>query len=118
MTHVLVLEDDLSMRGLLKTLLTIEKFQVSAIETLDETLVLQQIETLKPDIIFMDVNLKELSGLAILEKIRRNPVMDSTRIVMTSGEDVRHECMQAGATDFFLKPYMPSDLIMKLRTLV
>jgi DNA-binding response OmpR family regulator len=118
MTHILVLEDDLSMRGLLKTLLTIEKFQVSAIEIMDETVILQQIETLKPDIIFMDVNLKELSGLSILEKIRRNPVMDLTRIVMTSGEDVRHECMQAGATDFFLKPYMPSDLITKLRTLV
>jgi DNA-binding response OmpR family regulator len=66
------------MRGLLKTLLTIEKFQVSAIETLDETIVLQQIETLKPDIIFMDVNLKDLSVLSILKKIRQNSLMDST----------------------------------------
>lgn len=117
MTHILVLEDDLSMRSLLKTLLEIEKFQVSTIETQNETEIVTQVSRLHPDIIFMDVNLKEISGIDILKRIRADSSISNIQIVMTSGEDLKRPCLAAGADDFFLKPYMPSDLISRLRAL-
>lgn len=116
MTHVLILEDDLSMRVLLKTLLEIENFKVSIIETDSAKAINENISRLKPDIIFMDVNMSGLSGLSILKTIKTDPSQESIKVIMTSGEDLQNACNTAGADGFFLKPYKPSDLIQKLRT--
>lgn len=117
MTHILILEDDLSMRVLLKTLLEIENFKVSVIETDSAAAITESITRLKPDIIFMDENMSGLSGLSILKTIKSDPKKESIKVVMTSGEDLQNACTSAGADGFFLKPYRPSDLIQKLRTL-
>jgi FixJ family two-component response regulator len=34
---------------------------------------------------------------------------------MTSGSNVKEECIRRGANDFLLKPYMPDDLIGVLK---
>jgi len=34
---------------------------------------------------------------------------------MTSGMDVKERCLEAGADAFLLKPYMPDELMAKLR---
>jgi DNA-binding response OmpR family regulator len=117
MSHVLILEDDTGMRSLLKTLLEIEGFEVSTIDVVSEPIILDGIRNIKPDLLFMDVNMKGVSGISVLKKVRQESQFGAMKIVMTSGEDLRKQCMDAGATDFFLKPYMPSDLIKKMRSL-
>lgn len=116
MTKVLIIEDDLSMRSLLKTLLEIENFQVSILDIHNGGNLIAQIISADPDVILMDVNLKSADGLTILREMRRNPSQKNNyRVIMTSGEDRKQECLLAGADDFLLKPYMPADLIQKLK---
>lgn len=117
MTQILIVEDDKSMRNLLKTLLEMEQFQVSVVDPQESSLIISSIRENQPDIVFMDVNLKGISGLSILESIRVEPGIKSTKVIMTSGEDLRDPCLSAGANDFLLKPYMPAELITKLRNL-
>ncbi|MEN4013223.1 MAG: response regulator [Chloroflexota bacterium] len=117
MTHILIIEDDPSMRMLLKTLLEIERFQVSVIEISSINDILSKVNEALPDIILMDINLKTADGIAALREIRSMCAGGSAaRIIMTSGEDRKQECLLAGANDFLLKPYMPADLIGKLKT--
>jgi len=112
-TKVLLAEDDMTMVSLLTTLLKMEGFNVVALHADDDVPAAVRRET--PDILLMDVHLLHQSGLEILEKIRTSEDTSQTRVVMSSGANVREECITRGANGFLLKPYMPDELITILK---
>jgi CheY-like chemotaxis protein len=63
----------------------------------------------------LDVHLLHQSGLDILETIRKSEDTARARVVMSSGSNVKEECMSRGANGFLLKPYMPDELITILK---
>lgn len=65
----------------------------------------------RPDTLLMDVHLGRKSGMEIVEKIRKNPEQLQINIVMTSGMNMKDECLRRGANHFLLKPFMPDDLL-------
>jgi len=113
MAKILLAEDDPTMISLLKTLLKMEGFDVLALEVNSDVPAAVQRE--KPETLFMDVHLGEQSGMAILEAIRKNKDLSDVRIVMTSGLNVKDECLRRGANAFLMKPFMPDDLLNLLR---
>jgi CheY-like chemotaxis protein len=113
MAKILLAEDDATMVSLLKTLLAMEGFQVLALDA--DADVPSAVEREKPDALFMDVHLGKQSGMTILDAIRQNQDIANTRVVMTSGLNVKEECIRRGANAFLLKPFMPDDLLNALR---
>jgi len=114
--RILLIEDDVTMRSLLKTLLQLEKHEVSIINEFDEITIMSELTNLKPDIIIMDYKLRSLNGIELLNKIRLSETNRSIKILMTSGYDIRDECKQNQADGFLLKPYMPGDLLEWIAT--
>ena len=110
---VLLAEDDVTMVSLLTTLLKMEGFHVVALRADDD--VPAAVRSENPDILLMDVHLLHQSGLDILEIIRKSEDTSHTRVVMSSGANVREECINRGANGFLLKPYMPDELITILK---
>jgi len=106
---VLLAEDDVTMVSLLKTLLKMEGYQVVALEA--DADVPAAVKREKPDLLLLDVYLSHQSGLEILDKLRHSKETSSVCVVMTSGLNIKDECLRRGANDFLLKPYMPDDLI-------
>ena len=102
------------MVSLLQTLLSMEGFETVAVDS--ESDVPGAVLREKPDVLFMDVHLGLQSGMDIVESIRKDPQIASVRVVMTSGLNVREECLRRGADDFLPKPFMPADLIGILRS--
>ncbi len=113
MVKVILAEDDPTMVSLLKTLLKMEGFDVVAMDESSD--VAAEVEKQKPHALFMDVHLGGQSGMMILEKIRKNKKNSGVRIIMTSGMNMKDECISRGADVFLLKPFMPDDLIKALR---
>ncbi len=113
MAKVLLAEDDRTMVSLLKTLLAMEGFEVVALAV--HTNVPLAVQREKPDILIMDVHLGQQSGMEIVETIRKDPAFSHVQVVMTSGLDVREECLRRGASHFLLKPFMPDDLLAVLK---
>jgi len=113
MAKILVAEDDPTMIGLLKTLLKMEGFEVITLGV--EADVLSAVQQEKPDALLMDVHLGGQSGMNILQSIRADQDLANVRIVMTSGMNVKDECLRHGASAFLLKPFMPDDLISALK---
>ena len=113
MAKVLLAEDDPTMMSLLQTLLKMEGYEVKAL-SLDSD-VPAAVENERPDVLLMDVHLGKQSGMEILEKIRRDRDLSNVRIVMTSGLNMRDECLHYGANAFLLKPFMPDDLLRLLK---
>lgn len=107
------------MRSLLKTLLEIEGFAVVVVGDTqqEEKAIMEALQNEKPDCLIMDVNLRKASGINILKDIRKNKEIKNLKVIMSSGMDLRDQCLQSGADVFLMKPYMPDDLIKYLRSL-
>lgn len=115
MKKVILAEDDVIMVSLLKTLLSMEGFQVLATETKPQQ-ILQAVHENRPDVILLDVHLAGGSGLDVVRELRARS-SNGPRVIMISGMDMREQCLKAGADAFLLKPFMPDDLINTIRRL-
>lgn len=113
MSKVMLAEDDQTMVSLLKTLLRMEGFEVLALE--GDADIPAAVRQESPDVLLLDVHLENQNGLEALDAIRSSDATRATRIVMTSGLNLKAECMARGADDFLLKPYMPDELIGMLK---
>ncbi len=110
----MLVEDDESILRLLKTLLEIEGFEVSASDG-DLKSFPELFMQFKPDFIILDYHLKKSTGIDVLRLFKGDLKIHRPFILVTSGEDQRERCQQEGADGFLLKPYMPGDMIDWLR---
>lgn len=63
--------------------------------------------TLQPDLILLDLQLPDISGLGVLRLLRSDVRTADTPIIMLSAEAHQSkidECLAAGANDYFAKP--------------
>ncbi len=113
---VMLVEDDATMQAVLRTLLEIEGYQVALTPNnpkMDD--IIQSVRDANPDVLLLDVHLRDISGFDVVKRIREDSELSKARVIMTSGMDVKERCIAAGADDFLLKPYMPDELMKKLR---
>jgi DNA-binding response OmpR family regulator len=113
MRKVLLAEDDITMVSLLKTLLTLEGFEVLVADA--EADIPALAGELNPDVLLLDVHLGHQNGMDILKSLRGQQATRRLHVIMSSGMNVKDDCMQHGASAFLLKPYMPDELIATLR---
>jgi DNA-binding response OmpR family regulator len=118
MPKIMLIEDDQTMRSLLNTLLDMEGYTIvipvmDNIESIFNSLLVE-----KPDLVLLDVNLRQGTGFDLMQNIRNDGDLKSTRILMSSGMDYRSECLAAGAHGFLLKPYMSTDLIRLINNIL
>ena len=71
-----------------------------------------------PDIFLIDYNLADTDGLTVIRALRGDQQFTRTPIVMTSGMDVEHEAVDAGATCFIVKPFDPDALSQRLKAML
>ena len=114
MSRVLIIEDDAIMIGLLKTLLGIDGYEVVTFQGGED--VLQVVHREQPDVILLDVNLKNfginnITGLDLVKHIRSDDEIKDTGVIISSGNNYQLESKAAGADGFIMKPYMPDDLL-------
>lgn len=116
MTHVLVVDDDRTTTRLLTMLLEMDGFKVS--QTPQAEAVLKLGRENQVDAFVIDCNLGDYNGVDLLRQIRDTADLASKRVIMTSGLDLSHEAMGAGADYFLLKPFSPTELSEKLKELL
>ncbi len=109
MCDIIVVDDDQTFSGLIKTVLEFEGYSV-LVET-NPDLVLKKASELEPALLLMDVYSEQGDTLGLLREIRAEQSLDNLAIVMTSGMDRSAECLDAGADAFILKPFRPNELI-------
>jgi two-component system response regulator EvgA len=90
----------------------------SAGETADGADAVRMIESLKPDIVILDIGLEKLDGLTVLKRIRRDK-LDTRVLVYTSQakENYASRCLQAGASGFVSKNEPIGKLVKAVETI-
>jgi two-component system chemotaxis response regulator CheY len=117
MTRLMLVEDDAAMRSLLKTIFELEGFEVITQQGSGEAVIRESILNEKPDILLLDVNLHNANGIEITKYLRENYSAEM-KIILSSGMPLRFDCLKAGANDFLLKPFMPDELIEKVKQFI
>ncbi|MGH8612199.1 MAG: ATP-binding protein [Gammaproteobacteria bacterium] len=114
--RVLVVEDDEDSRSLLRDFLTALGFEV--FEATNGQAGVYEALRLKPDAILMDMRMPGLDGLAATRRIRADPAIKETVIIIISASAFEHNrapCLAAGADDFLPKPFRQEKLLELLR---
>lgn len=71
-----------------------------------------------PDVIFMDVNMPRMNGIACLKELRQIPTLREIPVIMYSTSSYyRDECFRLGANAYIEKPSDFAKLCEKLRTI-
>jgi DNA-binding response OmpR family regulator len=116
MPKVALIEDDAVMLSLLQTLLEYEGFETVQLDGMGEVGdVIELLRQAKPDLILMDVHLRQNNGLDLLRELRKDAGLQGVRILIASGMELSYESTLQGADGFILKPYMPDDLVARIR---
>lgn len=107
-----MLVDDASfMRMMLKNILVGSGYEVAG-EAENGAKAIEQYKALKPDLVIMDIIMPEMGGIdAVRELMKVNP---GAKILMCSSmgqQSLVVEAIQAGAKDFIVKPFQPSNVL-------
>ncbi len=91
------------------------------VETCDSGLdALRKAPAFKPDLILLDVMMPQMDGPETLEKLRRQPALDTVPVVFMTARVQRHEIDQykaLGAIDVISKPFDPMTLADTVRSI-
>lgn len=80
--------------------------------------VMPTVRQVMPVLVLMDVHTGRGDTLDVLRELRADEALNRVSVVMTSGMDRSAECLAAGADDFILKPFSPSELLTKIADLI
>ena len=112
--HVLVVDDEESMRHLLSVILTDRGYEVRAVSNGEDAL--RELSARDYDLVLSDVRMPRMDGLVLLRRaLELHP--DLTFIVMSAygTHDTAIEAMKAGAYDYVSKPFKPDEVVLVLR---
>jgi len=103
MLNVVIVDDEIPVLNLLKMFLQ-KTGQVNVLETFTEPLaVLDKISTLKPDVVFLDIEMPEMSGLELASHLIEQD--DELMVVFVTGyNQYALEAFQVNGLDYLLKP--------------
>jgi DNA-binding response OmpR family regulator len=115
MSKILVVEDDLAVSALLRTILTRAGHDVVLAHTGADGLACCDDHT--PDLVTLDVSLPGLDGLEVLRQLRGR-AWSSPVLVLTAERDTRDRALEAGADAYLQKPFDHVDLLSCVNALL
>ncbi|MBU1627298.1 response regulator [bacterium] len=116
MKKILIVDDLEYIRELVEVTLRAEDYEIYQANSGMEAL--RIVEEKKPDLVIMDVMMPgEIDGIEALKIIRKNPELKNSKIILLTGKGQEYDRQlgyDAGADDYFIKPFSPLELIKKV----
>ncbi len=108
-SHILVVDDEISMRELLEFMLEREGYRVTCAKNGKEAISLLEKETF--DLLLCDIRLGDITGLNVLEFSKtKNPETVVIMISAYASTEIAVEAMNSGAYDYVPKPFDTEEL--------
>jgi len=108
----LVVDDSYTMRNMVSLALKDAEFDV--IEADDGTSALDAVKDASVDIVITDINMPNMNGIELIEKLRSDDKFKFTPILVLTtegGDDMKAEGKRVGATGWIVKPFNPDTLL-------
>lgn len=117
MSHsIYIADDERNIRDLIKSFLESDGYEVSAFETGDE---LKAAFDEKPsDLVILDIMMPGTDGLAVCKQLREE---SGVPIIILTAKDSEYDYVHGitiGSDDYLTKPFRPTALLMRVRSLL
>ncbi|MDK4717620.1 response regulator [Rhizobium sp. CNPSo 4039] len=113
---ILIAEDDAEIADILDVYMTREGFRT--VRAADGRIAVDLHQTLKPDLVLLDVAMPRLDGWGVLAEIRRR---GDTPVVMATALDKdidRLQALRVGADDYIVKPFNPVEVVARVKAIL
>ena len=113
---ILVVDDEISIRQILETRLSIRGYEVILAANGEEALFLFKKE--QPNLVILDVMLPKMDGYEVCSEIRKDSQIPI--IMLTALGDIVDRVMglELGADDYVMKPFSPKELEARIRSVL
>jgi len=114
--RILIADDHPLIREGLKTILTFEEDITVVGEAMNGAETIANIKTLVPDVVLLDVNMPDQSGIEVMKEIKASNL--ACKFIMITADDDRKtvfEAIEAGADGYILKDSESVDLIQAVQ---
>lgn len=113
---VLVVEDEKSISGFIKAILTTNGFDVIVAHTGSEAF--SMISSHCPDLVVLDLGLPDMDGMGIIESVREWTQLPIIVVSARSYERDKVEALEKGADDYITKPFSAAELLARVRVAI
>ena len=113
---ILIVEDELRIRFLLRDYLLKENFNVFEASDGEEGLI--AFSNQKIDLVILDIMMPKMDGITMLEKLREVSTVPVILLTAKGEEEDKLQGYDYGADDYITKPFSPKVLIAKVKALL
>ena len=114
--HLLVVDDDDRIRGLVKQYLEENNFIVSAASNAEEAK--KKLEIIKYDLLIIDIMMPGESGLSLTKSIKKSSSVPIILLTAKGESRDRIEGLELGADDYLGKPFEPKELLLRIKNIL
>lgn len=114
--RILIVEDDVTIQAQLKTLLTGNGYETAVVTDFSKTI--EQVKTLNPHLVLLDIRLPGNSGFEICSQIRAFSDMPIVFVTSSTTDMDELNSIMLGGDAFLSKPYNPAILLAKIAALL
>ena len=75
----------------------------------------------KPDLLFLDILMPKMNGYEVCQLLKKDPTTAQIKVIMLTAlaqEADRERALEAGADDYFSKPFSPTALLKRVEDLL
>ncbi len=113
---ILVADDDAQIRDVVRIALAQAGFGVA--EAGDGRAALETAESLRPDLIVLDIGMPEMDGLEVCRALRKTSEVPILFLTARADEIDRVVGLELGADDYVSKPFSPRELVARVRAIL
>jgi two-component system KDP operon response regulator KdpE len=113
---ILVIDDEVQMRRLLRRILEEQGHKVLAVDTGVEGLA--HAGTDRPDVIVLDLGLPDMDGVEVLKELRSRSSVPILILSVRDAEETIVKALDGGADDYLTKPFRTGELLARIRALL
>ena len=119
MSLLLIVEDEPDLRELVEHTADAHGYEYAGCATGREALTLAR--RLRPALVILDLMLPDLSGIEVCQRLRADPVLAATPVLMLTArtaESDRIQGLEAGADDYLSKPFSIRELMLRVKAIL
>jgi two-component system alkaline phosphatase synthesis response regulator PhoP len=118
-SKIIIVDDEDSIRTLVKGLLESEGYMVVVCKDTDEGY--QRMLKSRPDLAIIDIRMPSIGGIDLCKMIRETPALKSTPVIMLTVESTETNKVigfESGADDYIVKPFSNRELVARVKALI
>ena len=111
MTTIMIVDDEPEMVNLIEDILSPKGYEI--VRAYDGVEALRKLEETIPDLILLDIMMPDMDGIELCKRIKANPDLAETTVIMVTGKrdlDSQMDAIYTEADGYIFKPFGIRDL--------